>query len=493
MRTRTRFVILFACIGIAVMTVGVAAIYEAVGRDYERRIPSEAESILAAAARSAIDTASPEASRLDDAIGSLIAARALLAEGRVMGKDAVVRLAIEVAAILGAVLAAAALAFLVLSRLITKGLDELATEAIVAQGDMAKGDWSRRFPRSSDPDLDAVARSLNELLDLTAEQERKLEETARLDGWREVASFLAHQLKNPLAAVLLAAENGRMALDEGLAAERTAPCGGLELARESLKVVRVEADRLRALIDRFRDLAPAGFDAYESQGEFELLDLLADCAARAERSGAAVAITGDRSGIRVALDRGLIEQALWNLFANSIEAADDAGTMAAIEAKVAIEGKTAAITIVDSNRGIDPSLLPRLGFERVSTKNAGTGLGLIPGEAHPRGPGRRSRVLPRPRLEASASRPACPSQGGRHESARGRRRRERPQRNRDFPAALGARGDRRRRTSAAARDGPDGRSSRRASAGLVDVYIGRENGASLLDFAPSCASPRPSS
>ncbi len=377
MRTRTRFVILFACIGIAVMTVGVAAIYEAVGRDYERRIPSEAESILAAAARSAIDTASPAASRLDDAIGSLIAARALLAERRVMGKDAVVRLAIEVAVILGVVLAAAALAFLVLSRLITKGLDELATEAIVAQGDMAKGDWSRRFPRSSDPDLDAVARSLNELLDLTAEQERKLEETARLDGWREVASFLAHQLKNPLAAVLLAAENGSIALDEGLAAERTAPCGGLELARESLKVVRVEADRLRALIDRFRDLAPAGFDAYESQGEFELLDLLADCAARAERSGAAVAITGDRSGIRVALDRGLIEQALWNLFANSIEAADDAGTMAAIEAKVAIEGKTAAITIVDSNRGIDPSLLPRLGFERVSTKNAGTGLGLI--------------------------------------------------------------------------------------------------------------------
>ena len=39
MRTRTRFALLFACVGFAVMAVGVAAIYEAVGRDSARMQP----------------------------------------------------------------------------------------------------------------------------------------------------------------------------------------------------------------------------------------------------------------------------------------------------------------------------------------------------------------------------------------------------------------------------------------------------------------------
>jgi len=363
-RTRTRFAILFACIGIAVMAVGVAAIYEAVGLDSARRVPAEAEALLGAAARRAIDPSIDPRARLEEASGSLISARALLAEGRVMGKDAVVRLALEVAAILAGVLAAAALAFFLLSRLITRGLDELAAGALAVQGDR-----SRRFQRSGDPDLDAVARALNELLDLAAKQEERLAEAARLEGWREVASFLAHQLKNPLAAVLLAAENGRLALGDGEAAPRT------DLARESIEIARIEAERLRALLDRFRDLAPAGLGAYGGVEEVDLGALLGDCAARAERAGAAVTISGTGTA-SVAADRGLLEQAFWNLFANSIEAAEP-GSPVSIEARVATEDASATVTILDSNRGMDPALVPRLGRERISTKAGGTGLGLV--------------------------------------------------------------------------------------------------------------------
>ncbi len=378
MRTRARFALLFACIGLAVMAVGVAAIYEAVGLDSARRVPAEAEALLGAAARRAIDAGADPALRLDEAAESLIAARALLAQARVMGKDAVVRLALEVAAILAAVLVAAALAFFLLSRVITRGLGELAAGAVVAQGDR-----SRRFERSSDPELDAVASALNELLDLADEQESRLAEAARLEGWREVASFLAHQLKNPLAAVLLAAENGSLALGEPRSPR-------IELARESLEIARAEAERLRALIDRFRDLAPAGLGAYGASGESDLLALLASLASRAERSGASVriiapesvSVTGDPSGLRVAADRGLLEQAFWNIFANSIEASSEGprsteGSPVSIEVRVEAEGGTATVLVLDSNRGIDPDLVPRLGRERVSTKKAGTGLGLV--------------------------------------------------------------------------------------------------------------------
>ena len=366
MRTRTRFAILFACIGLAVMTIGVAAIYEALGLDSARRVPAEAEALLGSAATQALDPATGTEARLEASTGALIAARALLAEGRVMGKDAVVSLALEVAAILSGVLAASALAFFLFSRLITRGLDRLASGALLVQEDR-----SLRFPTSPDPDLDALARALNELLDLAAEQERRLGEAAKLEGWREVASFLAHQLKNPLAAVLLAAKNGGIALGEK---------EDLILARESLEIARIEAERLRALIDRFRDLAPAGLGAYGSSGEFDLRLLLEDCASRAERSGATVVIEGpaqDRgAAILVRGDRGLIEQAFWNLFANSIEGAQP-GAAVRIEARISLAAKRASVLVLDSNRSLDPAILHSLGRERVSTKPGGTGLGLI--------------------------------------------------------------------------------------------------------------------
>ncbi len=359
MRTRARFALLFSLIGLAVMAIAVAAIYAAVGRDALRRLPSEAESLLAAASRGALDPSVPSEARLEAATESLIAARALLAQGRVMERDAVVRLAIRVAAILAATLLAAAAAFLALSRPITRALAELAAGAVEAQSDRG-----RRFPRSSDPELDAVARALNELLDLAAEQEGRLAEAARLEGWREVASFLAHQLKNPLAAARLAAGNARMGLRSGDQA----------VALEGVETALAETDRLAALIDRFRDLAPSGLVSYNAPSRVDLAAVLGACAARAQIMGARAEILGPQGGAIVAGDTGLVEQAFWNLFANSIEAAGGGG---GIEASLAVEGRDAVVVLRDSNEGLDPALAARLGRERVTTKDSGTGLGLI--------------------------------------------------------------------------------------------------------------------
>jgi signal transduction histidine kinase len=364
MRTRTRFAILFACIATAVSAVGIASIYEAVGRDASARLPAKAEKLLGDAARRALEDKREEGERLGEAIGSLLEARSLLAENRVMTKDAIVGLAIQIAAILVAVMTAATLAFFLLSRLITKGLDDLAAGAVSAQGDRA-----RRFPRFSDPDLDAAGRALNELMDLAAEQERRLAEASRLEGWREVASFLAHQLKNPLAALRIAAQNGSLALGQG---------DDRSLALESFDIVQAEAKRLGALIDRFRDLAPSSLESGSSSGEIELDELLGACAARAEIAGARVSVEGPGSGSRLVGDRALLEQALWNLFSNSIEGGRGGEpSELRIAVETSIEGGEAVLVITDSNRGVDPELVPRLGRERITTKSEGTGLGLI--------------------------------------------------------------------------------------------------------------------
>jgi signal transduction histidine kinase len=374
MRTRTRFAILFTCIGVAVMATGIAAIYEAVGHDAVGRRPAEAEALLGEAARRAIESEGSEGARLEEATESLIEARSLLAENRVMERDAIIGLAIRIAAILAAVMAVATATFFLLSRFITKGLDELAAGAA-----LVRADRSRRFSRFSDPDLDAAGRALNDLLDLAAEQERRLAEASRLEGWREVASFLAHQLKNPLAALRIAAQNGSISLGSSeSSAIAQGPGDGHTLALESFDIVQAEAKRLAALIDRFRDLAPSGLESYTASGEADLGEILAACATRAGMAGAQVTIGGDHSGIRVAGDPALLEQAFWNLFANSIEAgAGSKGGELRIAVEVAVEGEEAVLLLTDSNRGIDPALVSRLGRERVTTKAEGTGLGLI--------------------------------------------------------------------------------------------------------------------
>ncbi|MDP3179231.1 MAG: ATP-binding protein, partial [Spirochaetaceae bacterium] len=155
----------------------------------------------------------------------------------------------------------------------------------------------------------------------------------------------------------------------------------LDLARECSDIVRAEGGRLRALIDRFRDLAPAALEARDLGGSVDLEALVGECAARARAAGAAVSIAAAEgaarsrgAGIRVLGDRALLEQAFWNLFANAIEAG---GEKTSIDLRIEVEGDRALVTMTDSNKLADPSLVARLGHERITTKPTGTGLGLV--------------------------------------------------------------------------------------------------------------------
>jgi signal transduction histidine kinase len=365
MRTRNRFVLLFAAIGVLVMATSATMLYYTVGRDRVRSAPSEAEAILESAAARAVDGSVDADLRLSEAADSLIAARSILARGRLLAKDEVVRLSLRMAAVLGAILLAGAATFVALSRLAARGLGELSRGVLRASLDRAA-----RIPRLKDPELDGVGRELNALLDLAAEQERRLAEAARLEGWREVAAFMAHQLKNPLAAIRLAAQNSRLAL------ERSGSADGASTASACADIVIAEADRLTALVARFRDLAPAGLDAYVPGSRADLVEAVRACALRAESRGASVSVEAPPVGaVPVACESGLLEQALWNLFANSIEACGE--KRASIRAIVRLEGPEATVAVTDSGGPIDAALVARLGRERVTTKAGGAGIGLL--------------------------------------------------------------------------------------------------------------------
>lgn len=364
MRTRTRFVILFAVIGVAVMTSGVAMLYDVAGQNLMKPELAEAELLLGKAVRITVDDSLTLDERVSSVADPLITARALLARSRLFSKDSIVQLSLRMAAVLGTILLAGSAAFIVLSRFASRGLEEIA--AAVAR---ARKDPSARIQALKDPDLDSVGRELNALLDLTAEQERRLAEAARLEGWREVASFLAHQIKNPLAAIKLAAQNTRLSLDGCDSAER------VSTAKNCSDIVVTESNRLGALVSRFCDLAPIGLEAYNKGTSADLGESLRRCAERASSRSAAVSITGADDPCIVSADQALLEQALWNLYNNSIEACEP--DPASIAVSVERTGAYYCVSITDSGRSIDPSAIADLGWKRKTTKTGGTGMGLV--------------------------------------------------------------------------------------------------------------------
>jgi signal transduction histidine kinase len=206
---------------------------------------------------------------------------------------------------------------------------------------------------------------------LIREQSRSLEEAAALSGWREVASFLSHQLKNPLAAIDLSQSNAR----EALALMSGGPSGeakGRPILEESLAAIAEETDRLKTLISRLKSLTAFQEPVFSSVDLGELARL------------AASPFPPERAKVRVSgsalarLDPELVRQAIRNLIDNSVEEAQKSDALpASVDIEIAARDGCAEALVRDSNGGMDGETAARLGNTRYTTKKTGSGLGLI--------------------------------------------------------------------------------------------------------------------
>jgi signal transduction histidine kinase len=174
---------------------------------------------------------------------------------------------------------------------------------------------------------------------------------------------LAHELKNPVAAVRAAAE----ALDRPVDAER---------ARRLGIVLGDSSRRLDALVTRFLELAraEAGFPGQE-RSAVDLDALIAGLVevARVRWPEIAFSVEGAAGSLDAVPER--IESALRNLVDNAASFAGAGGTVAI---RAARDPEHVRIAVADTGPGIAPDDLPRV-FERFFTRRPGgdgTGLGL---------------------------------------------------------------------------------------------------------------------
>jgi signal transduction histidine kinase len=230
------------------------------------------------------------------------------------------------------------------------------------------GDAGRRFSLSCAPvrQPDGQVFLLELVSDIT-ERERlyaRLTEAERLAATGELAAGVAHEIRNPLAAIV----NATTLLSEG---ETLTP----EERTTTLGAVRKEARRLNQILSDFlvfaRPREPKRLVADIREVVDHVAALIREDPDRAQRVDVDVRI---HPGVpSFAFDADQMTQVLWNVALNGIEAIEGHGR---IGIDVELRGSSVAIAVSDTGRGMSPDERRRIFDPFYSRKPAGTGLGL---------------------------------------------------------------------------------------------------------------------
>jgi signal transduction histidine kinase len=199
---------------------------------------------------------------------------------------------------------------------------------------------------------EALGRAREDMLDAA---------TSRAQSLECIGSKVAHELKNPLSAI----KGLVQLLARGAADERS---------RERLEVVVGEVSRMETILRDYLTFARPLEDLHLGPVELGAIadDVLAVLEARAGTAGVSLARTGGRVVARG--DARRLKEALLNLVANALEATPQKGS---VEVGVSADDSQAVILVRDTGKGMNAEHLARLGTPFFTTRDGGTGLGVV--------------------------------------------------------------------------------------------------------------------
>ncbi|MBM3117195.1 sensor histidine kinase [Jeongeupia naejangsanensis] len=184
-------------------------------------------------------------------------------------------------------------------------------------------------------------------------------------AWGEVARRLAHEIKNPLTPIQLAAERMEFKLADKLDA------AGAELLSKNTQTIVKQVAALKQMVDAFRDYArkPTG-----KKKSLDLQQLLAEVLVLYE-AAPVTRIDNAHEPMFVMGDATQLRQVIHNLLQNAQDAIE-ASEVRQICVKTEKADKFVRLIVEDSGSGFPGDLLPRIFEPYVTTKQKGTGLGL---------------------------------------------------------------------------------------------------------------------
>ena len=190
-----------------------------------------------------------------------------------------------------------------------------------------------------------------------ARQQRTIVTNESLVAVGDMASAVAHGLRNPLAAIRSSAELIAMGPE-----------------REQAGDIMSEVDRLQAWIGKLLAYAQQGGRALGPVSVCDMLNqLIGAHAARMDRQGVTVQCDWPATLPTAWADAPALEQALDNLISNALDAMPQGGQL---RLSVRPQDKGLVVTVGDTGVGISPDDLQRVFTPFHTTKRTGIGVGL---------------------------------------------------------------------------------------------------------------------
>jgi two-component system, LuxR family, sensor kinase FixL len=234
----------------------------------------------------------------------------------------------------------------------------------LAVGEMNSG--GRRYFTGFVRDLTERQKTEARLQELQSE----LVHISRLTAMGEMASALAHELNQPLAALTNYLKGARRLLDQRTDKETL-------IVRDALEKASEQSLRAGQIIRRLRDFVSHG----ESERRVESIKKLVEEASAlalvgAKERGIRVRFQFDPAADMVMVDKVQIQQVLLNLMRNAMEAMEPSERREILLSTAPADDDLLTVNVADTGPGISEELSSQLFQPFVTTKRHGMGVGL---------------------------------------------------------------------------------------------------------------------
>ncbi|MGZ3425633.1 MAG: two-component system sensor histidine kinase NtrB [Polyangia bacterium] len=232
---------------------------------------------------------------------------------------------------------------------------------------VAGGLVQRTLGVSLSPLVDSYGRTVGRIVnfqDLTElrRMEAAMQRTERLAAVGRLAAGIAHEIRNPLAAI-----SGSIEL-----LSQTMQGDGAKENKELMSIVIREVDRLNGLITELLEFArPRSLETERLDGAATMAEML-KVFENDKRLGDVRVELVAADAVFVEADPSQLRQVVWNLLRNAAEAAPHQ----TITVELRADAEFASLTVRDRGPGISPEHRARMFEPFFSTKEGGTGLGL---------------------------------------------------------------------------------------------------------------------